>query len=255
MNKNRNTRILKKILLVLLIAVFLYSAFQVIDILMEYNENELAFEEVRDEFVEVETPQPKEPPDAGIPHAGGQGSEQTYTEPLWDMDVKIDFAGLKAINRQVIGWIMVPDSPINYPIMKAADNQKYLNRTLHGKYNVLGSIFMDFRNKSDYSDPNTIIYGHNVRNGAMFGSLHQYKNEEYLDSHRYVYIITEEGTRVYEIFSAFVTDIYDDVYDFDLQRGSADKDIITLSTCTSSGRVNERYVIQGKQIFQDSASL
>jgi sortase B len=242
----------KKALLLLLIAVFLYSAFQLVSSLLEYNENQRAFEDVREEFVQVEIP---EPPDAGIPHAGGEVPEQTFTEPMWDMDVNIDFEGLKAINRQVIGWIMVPDSPINYPIMKAADNQKYLTRALDGKYNKLGSIFMDYRNKSDYSDQNTIIYGHYTKNGSMFGSLHSYREEEYLDTHRYVYIITEEGTRIYEIFNAFVADVFDDIYyNLDQRKESQDGDIITLSTCTTSGRVNERFVVQGKRIYEDDMS-
>lgn len=250
--ENKNARLAKRALLLLLVAVFLYSAFQLLNSLMEYNENRRAYEDVREEYIQVEIPKTPEP---GIPHAGGEAPDQTYTGPLWDMNVSIDFEGLKSVNKQVVGWIMIPDSPINYPIMQAADNQKYLTRALNGKYNKLGSIFLDYRNKNNFNDPNTIIYGHYTKNGSMFGSLHSYKKEEYLDTHRYVYIITEEGTRIYKIFSARVADVFDDVYDFDLQKNSKEKDIITLSTCTTSGRENERFVVQAKRIYEDAAPL
>lgn len=254
MTKKRDTGLAKKALLVLLIGMFLYSGFQLVSTWLEYRQNQEAYEATREEFVVIEMPErvePVNPPDAGIPHAGGEVPDQTYTGPLWDLKVSIDFNGLRTVNREVIGWIMVPDTAINYPIMKAADNQKYLTRALNGRYNKLGSIFMDYRNRSDYSDPNTIIYGHYTKNGSMFGSLHAYKKEEYLDAHRYVYIITEEGTRIYEIFSAKVADVDDDVFNFDLKKDPEYKDILTLSTCTTSGRVNERFVIQGKRIYEE----
>jgi sortase B len=259
---------LRLTLILVLLAVFFYSAFQLLVIWLDYQENEKFYEATRTEYANIVVPPAEEePPEVELP---------PYDEAHWYMDVDIDFERLKSVNSEVVGWLMVPDSKISYPLVKGRDNQKYLTRASDNTYSKLGSIFLDYRNKGDFTDRHTIIYGHNTKNGAMFGALHEFRKQEYLDSHPQFFIFTEEGTLIYEIFSAYVTDAYSDTYRLDLGRDSAyasylkkmagqsqsttgievgigDR-VVTLSTCTSSGLKTERFVIQGRLIEQTSTT-
>lgn len=257
---------LRLTLILLLLAVFFYSAFQLLTIWLDYRENEEFYEATRAEYATIVVPPAEEAPEVELP---------PYDESHWYMDVDIDFERLKSVNREVVGWLMVPDSKISYPLVRGRDNQKYLTRASDNTYSALGSIFLDYRNEGDFTDRNTIIYGHNTKNGAMFGALHEYRQQAYLDAHPQFFIFTEEGTLIYEIFSAYVTDAYSDTYRLDLDRDSSYESylkkmagqsssvtgveagigdrVVTLSTCTSSGLKTERFVIQGRLIEQTAA--
>lgn len=176
------------------------------------------------------------------------------------------------INKDVIGWIYIPNTNIDYPVLQAKDNNFYLKRTIDGKYNAGGSIFMDFRCDSSELDMNIIIYGHNmVRAGKdiMFTNLTKFKDKDFFNSNRYIYLTTKKGITIYEIFSAYVTgtDFYYIRTDFDSGidylnfinqlKGKSkyqinislkeDDDILTLSTCTYEFN-DARFVIHGKKI-------
>ena len=114
---------------------------------------------------------------------------------------EVDFDALKAINDDVVGWLELEAIPsISYPIAQGEDNEYYLHRTIKKTYNFAGSVFIDSTNASDFSDCNTIIYGHNMKNGSMFGKLKQmYESEKYKDS-KYLWICTPNGKYRYEIF-------------------------------------------------------
>jgi sortase B len=168
----------------------------------------------------------------------------------------------------VVGWIYVEGTDISYPIMYSGDDDKYLHATLDGKYAKAGSIFLEGVNSGDFSDSHSILYGHNMRNLTMFGSLKFYKSEEdYYEAHKYFQIITPESKMRYEICSYFDTDAGSWVYtvpysesdEFDdyisqLLRHSyikgesftdevdASDKIMTLSTCSTTGR---RFTVHG----------
>lgn len=271
-------RKLRVTLILVLLAVFFYSAFQLLVIYLDYRENEQFYAAAQAEFVTLPD---SAAPGGGDPGAGGTGGEGTgatgpaiepepYDPSLWYMDVAIDFDRLQESNKEIVGWIMVPGNKINYPLVRGRDNQKYLTRASDNTYSKLGSIFMDYRNSGDLTDRHTIIYGHNTKNGAMFGALHEFRDEAYLAEHPQFFIFTEEGVRIYEIFSAYVTDAYSDTYRLDLASDraytswlgkmsrqsqaatgvevtAADR-VVTLSTCTSSGLKTERFVIQGRLV-------
>jgi len=116
-------------------------------------------------------------------------------------DLNIDFEALKEINADCIAWLYSPDTPIDYPVLGAEDYEQYLYVLPTGKKNKNGSLFLDYHCKRDFSDRMSIIYGHNMRSGAMFGSLKSYHEQEYFDEHPYIYLYTPE--RNYRIDVAY----------------------------------------------------
>ena len=114
---------------------------------------------------------------------------------------KPDFAKYKEINPDVIGYVYIPDSVIEYPILKKeGSDDYYLKHTIDGKLGYPGCICVENFTSSNLDDTVTILYGHNMRNGTMFGSLHKmYRDSEYRDSHKYVYVYTEDSVEKYEL--------------------------------------------------------
>ncbi len=122
--------------------------------------------------------------------------------------LRAKFAKLKQTNPDVIGWITVPDTQIDYPVVKTSDNDYYLDHSITGAYLNSGTIFVDYRNERDWTDKNTVIYGHNMASGAMFAHLAKFKSSSFLRAHPYIYIQTENGIYVYKVFSVYETNKY-----------------------------------------------
>lgn len=101
---------------------------------------------------------------------------------------------LKELSRDCVGWITVDQTNIDYPLMQGRTNAEYLNTDPFGEYSLSGSIFLDCRNKGDLSDRYSLVYGHHMEGGAMFGALDRYLDEGYLDSHRNGRITLTDGT-------------------------------------------------------------
>ncbi|MDF9825017.1 sortase B [Breznakia sp. PF5-3] len=122
-----------------------------------------------------------------------------------DLDkFKVDFDALKKVNPDIVGWIVVLDTEISYPVVKGSDNEYYLNHLYDKTENYAGSIFMDYRNNEDLSDPNTFIYGHNVHHGTMFAELENYVKKDFFEKHPYVYYYTPDASYKLQVFSAYV---------------------------------------------------
>ncbi len=189
--------------------------------------------------------------------------KDTYVSP-------IDFDSLKETNSDIYAWIEIPDTKINYPIVQSAeDDTYYLNHTIDGKSGYPGSIYTESLNAKDFSDYNTVIYGHNMKDGSMFQGLHAYEDSQYLTEHPYVYIYTPEKKLTYRIFAAVVygnehiLNSYDftDAYQRQLYLNSVlgsrnmkdsrdesvqvdtDSHILTLSTCIG-GQPENRYIVE-----------
>ncbi len=106
-----------------------------------------------------------------------------------------DWQALKEANPDIIGWIYVPDTVINYPIVQGSDNEFYLDHSSLGASNSIGSIFLDANASSDFSDFHSIIYGHSVMNSSeMFTQVDSFENTDFFESHPYMYILTPELT-------------------------------------------------------------
>lgn len=118
---------------------------------------------------------------------------------------EVDFEKLKNINSDAVGYIEVPNTNISYPVVQAKNNDYYLTYNLKKEYNSAGWIFMDYRNDLDGNDKNIIIYGHNRRDGSMFGSLKNILSPDWYnnESNKYVTFIIEQGNLKYEVFSIY----------------------------------------------------
>ena len=173
-------------------------------------------------------------------------------------------------NEHIIAWIYIPGTKVNYPILQHPQvDDYYLNRNLNGSVGYPGCIYMETVNSKHFTDYNTLVYGHNMKNDTMFGSLHDYENAMFFDQYRYVYIYTPETTLVYDIIASYMhTDdhIYYS-YDFGVPEGyqeyidfifgirdmkanirrdvevTSDTPMLTMSTCMGGGRDNNRYVV------------
>ena len=188
------------------------------------------------------------------------------TDPNLALLGSIDLAALQAVNPDVVGWIAIPGTELSYPLLQGEDNQYYLNHTWQGHRSSVGAIYLDFRADPSLMYFHTLIYGHRMHNGSMFGSLAGYDDAEYWRAHPSVYIVHGDGVNRYDIFAAFKAHVNSSVYQLDspgnAERGefldwcleqsvirtnitpAAGDRVITLSTCVSLGRSDYRWVVQ-----------
>lgn len=180
----------------------------------EYLEGDRAYIKFQDYvFLPEETPAVKPDPGETAGPPGTPAPEEGSTEaPVDRRPPTVNFAGLQAINPDVLGWIYSPGTPINYPVVQGDTNETYLYRMVDGSSNKCGSIFLDSVNDRGFQDENSVIHGHNMNNGSMFGELKKYAEQEYYDEHTGIWLVTPEQTYSIEIFAAFVTDVSSDVW-------------------------------------------
>ena len=243
------------------IGVIAYSGYQLISTRLAYQEGENEYKTLQ-KYTAAAEESPEPQTDASDQTPAVPETTEPETPPI-----QVDFASLQEINPDIVGWLYMEALDISYPIVQGTDNAYYLHRTFEGKDNFAGSIFVEYRNSGDFSDCNTIVYGHNMKNQTMFGKLDFLQNwEDYQDQMDF-WILTPEADYRYEIFNAQYTDAYSDVYTLfsgpgDLfleyldkmqsqsqipleeRKFSLDDRIVTLSTCAAS-EGDERYVVQG----------
>ena len=165
-------------------------------------QKEQVYEELAEEVKATPTPSPTAEP-AKTPEA----TEEATTEPTPEVVIPIGFAQLQQRNSDIYAWIQIPDTVIDYPILQsAADNTYYLNHTLDKAEGLPGSIYTENINQVDFTDKNTVIYGHNMNDGSMFGGLHQYVDPAYMEAHPDIYIYTPDHIYTYRVFAAVTYD-------------------------------------------------
>ena len=125
--------------------------------------------------------------------------------------ISVDIQGLQKLNPDIVGWIYCEDTAINYPILHGDTNNDYIHAMYDGSYSNAGSIFIDCRNASDFSDLETVIYGHNMRNGSMFHALENFLKQDFWEDHEQIYIITAEKTYLVKPIAALVTSYSSDL--------------------------------------------
>lgn len=184
-------------------------------------------------------------------------------------DNPIDFDELQKQNTDIYAWIKIPNTRIDYPILQSAeDDAFYLNHNADKEYTRYGAIYTEMKNKTDFTDPNTVVYGHNMRNGTMFRDLHKFREAEFFSQNKYIYVYTRGHILTYEICAAYRYDnrhilnsfnfsdpkIFAEYIEFVknpksiiVQKREVEMDtnskILTLSTCISND--NYRYLVQG----------
>jgi len=184
---------MKKILLfIILILLFIFGISGIYLEFKEYNDGaeeyyeleQFVNAEINNEIIEVST-------DNKVPNELKSISAEAT----------VDFSGLKAVNSDCVAWIHIPDTNVNYPVVKGIDNNYYVTHTFKKRVNKSGTIFIDMRNSIDFSDKNTIIYGHNLKNNKMFSELKNFLNKNYFDNHKQMIIYTENAKMLYEAFA------------------------------------------------------
>ena len=245
---------LRLLILLAAVGVFCYAGLQLLDYGSENLQAEQENQALIDQAVVVLEPT--------APQTGEENPEQT--QPAGEQaPIRVDFDILREQNPDIIGWIYSPDTPINYPIAQSEDNDYYLRRLTDGTRNTAGTIFVDFRNSADFSDRNTLVYGHNMKNDTMFGTLSEYDSQSYYESHRTLWLLTPEQSWKLEPIAGFVTRADSDSYTLfesreelvgyleeALTRSGFESEvdpeqterIVTLSTCTYQG-VDKRYIL------------
>ena len=154
---------------------------------------------------------------------------------------------LKEMNSDCIGWIYIEDTKVNYPVMYTPQEaEKYLRKNFYGKYSTGGVPFIDIR--CPLNSKNLIIYGHNMKNGTMFGGLKNYLNEDYRKAHKTIEFETAEGCWYYEVVDVKLTNVKDPWYDYNILNTTEGDTYLTLSTCHSSNK-NARVLVIAKKIF------
>lgn len=251
--RNKKTDAVSALVLVVAACVFVLSLYQLVMMLAPYYLGGQEYEDIKKRVVitDQET--------AGEAEDGFQ----------------VDFKALKEENPDTVAWIRFEEpAVISYPVVKSADNTEYLTKTFSANDNKLGAIFMDKRSNSNFTDRNTLIYGHNLKvGGEMFSQLNEYASEEFCRQHPFFYIYTPDGTvHTYQVFSAavvkdtaenykmtFATEeeyvnylqLCKDTsgYQVDVQLDAASK-IVSLSTCTNVYD-DERFLVQGVSIKEE----
>lgn len=234
------------------------------------------FQELAQYVIQSEEPESQEvseeDQEVDIDEAMEQEIEEQRAElPKDPYERKFDFDKLqKEKNADIYAWIYIPGTPVDYPIFQhPTDNSYYLNHNMNGSTGYPGCIYTEDYNAKDFLDPNTVIYGHNMKNGTMFGSIHNFLDQKYMEENQYLYIYTKDNMYVYEIFSAYEAgnehlladvdssgegylDNYLDQVGRMTERGGVMREeesleegdrIVTLSTCIS-GQNEKRLLLQ-----------
>ena len=261
-------RKMRRVLIALLALVFMGSLGMLIYRGMDYREGEEVYAEA-ETLVELpdltDLPIPVVEGTEPVPETPEAPEKPVYVDPYADALRNMDFTALREVNSDVLGWIMIPGTPISYPLLQGEDNQYYLKHTWKKWSSAVGAIFLECQNSPDLSDFNTIVYGHRMNNGSMFASLKNYKKQSYWAAHPCVYITDDNGSHKYEIFAAYEVSTTGTTYqlgfsgdaskqafiDYCLAQSVIDTGItptvydrvLTLSTCTGNGHAT-RWVVQ-----------
>lgn len=231
------------LLLVFFILSFCFCIYKILDIFKELDEAE----NLKEELIEI----------IDIPDVPSEEPEFT-----------INFEELRKINSDVVGWIVIEDTQINYPIVQGSNNSFYLNHSYDKKWSGYGSIFLDSASSKDLSDNNTFIYGHNTQNGSMFGQLYKYMSFDYYKDHSVIYLYTPDANYKADIFSVYIdsteSNSYNQIYfsqeeyeqyidiikkksryDTQIEVNPSEDKIITLYSCSheSNRKKTDRYFI------------
>jgi len=250
--KHRIRNSIENIILLIAIAVFCFAAYKIISSQLEYKQANDEYDKLNTAYVKIEA----------APEIVEIDGEEVMENP-------IDFAGLEAENSDIVAWIEIGAIEASYPVMQAEDNDFYLHRTFEKVYNFAGCIFLDYNNKADFTDKNTIIYGHNMKNGSMFGNLKKFKEEGVYESNPYIWVYTKDYIYKYEIYACqeisvnkrlpinlasnrrFMEYVRESLENSDIDtKVTVDKDdrVISLYTCTTNS--SSRFIVNAKLVEQ-----
>ena len=227
-------KIVTAVLICVLAAIACVSGYKIYQILTEYRAGESTYDDLK-QYVSTTATEP----------------EKTDKKPQKPI---IKFDELSAVNSDVVAWIKLDDSVIDYPVAQCGDNDYYLKHLFNKDVNSSGCIFLDCRNSLDFSDRNSVIYGHHMKNGSMFSAITKYKEQSFFDEHPIFKLYTPDASYEIEVFSGYVANLNDSAWDIDFAdendfekwiddklhkslfkskvKPKAKDKIVTLSTCS-----------------------
>lgn len=186
-------------------------------------------------------------------------------------DFNVDFDELESINPEIYAWIYIPNTNVDYPVAQSkSDDSFYLEHNIYRQYQFSGTIYSEIQNSTDFHDRVTVLYGHNMLNGSMFATLHNFEDKAFFDKNNTIFVLTKDKVYTYLLYAAYTYDdrhilnslfLSDDEvfreyldstlnphsYNENVREGvelTTDSRILTLSTC-SNGASNTRYLVQG----------
>lgn len=262
--------------MILLLVVFLGSVGVIGAVMYQYRQIDKLYDAAVQTYTQenLEVAESPQEPEASAADAYTPETEAKPEAGRVIAPITVDFAGLQAVNPEVVGWLYCEGTNINYPVMQGSDDDYYLTHSYDRAYNISGSIFVEAGNSPGFTDLNTIIYGHNMKNEAMFAHLDNWAEQSYYDAHPVMWLLTPERDYRIELFSGYTTSAYSDTYllfpepgdafDAYLQRAAALSDFRSEVTLDKDGRYvllstcayvfdNARFVLHGKLSPVDSA--
>ncbi|AOV06950.1 SrtB family sortase [Sporosarcina ureilytica] len=253
MMNTKTKKTLSIILTWLCVGVFIYAAYGLIDTAIDYYKNRKVLNNLQETFYNSDNP-----------IIDGEYASESNS-------IRSGFDRLLKENDELVGWITIEGTQIDYPILQADNNVDYLNRNFYKEKNIAGSIFMDFRNDVQNPSLNTIIYGHRVKDGSMFEQLTKFQDKDFFKTHKTFEFDTLYDSYIAEIFAVYITktdfdyiqtDFASDteyeqlltgireksMYETDVEV-NPDDHILTLSTCDYELDPNDgRLVVQAKLV-------
>jgi len=237
-------------------AAVIISLIMILSMTAEYTEGAQSYEDLNQYIImPSEEPEPSVSPDS---------------EPdSWPV---ADFDALRAINSDIVAWLICEGTNINYPVVQGTDNTYYLKHLFDGTRNSAGCLFVDSNNEPGFVDHNTVIYGHHMKDRSMFSVLTEYKTQAFYETHPQMVLLTPEGNYTIDLFAGYVTNVKADswklrfagntefeewlgetrsksIFRSDVEVSTSDR-FITLSTCSYEFD-NARYVVVGKLVPVD----
>lgn len=255
----KRSDIIRRIILVISVGVFIFAAYNLINIFLAYHKADVIYDNIQQDVLD----------------------EDSHTKVVIgedEQEVEIPFTynhqALLNINSQGIGYIYIPSIDCRLPMVQGDDNDYYLTHTFNKEYSANGCLFEDYRINGGLSASQIIIYGHNMRNGAMFGKLKNYQDYSFWNNsgNDVLYIYTGNVIKEYKIFSCYISEAISDTYTFNFPTlesmrayavnmkaksmydtgvdVSTATQVITLSTCTNDGE--QRFIVHGMYVGEAS---
>lgn len=251
--------VIKRVVLIFLIAIFLYSGFQLAQYLYDGYTNSKLNDRMRQQYeVFQKTQELNEEAQAELTE---EQKKQLYQQR---------FTQLREINSDIVGWIRIENSGIDYPVVQSNDNDFYLNHNVEKQASARGSIFMDYRNDHVNKDIHTVIYGHHMKDGSMFGELSKYKDADYYHTHNSITFESLEEETKWEVFSVYIYSPNDQFFEYEFAdeqqyatyldkiieksmystgvEVTTDDQLLTLVTCTYEVS-DARFIIHAKRVY------
>ncbi len=242
------------LLIIFFLGVMVFCGYQIIKQLVEDRKGEQVYEQLASQAVSEET-------ETAVVEKEDGEQEVIFLR-------QIDFEALWEQNTDVVAWLECEGTVVDYPVVQGEDNDYYLRRLLDGSYHRYGTLFIDYQNAPDFTDQNTVIYGHNIKAGAMFHILNEYKDPDYYPEHPYFMLYLPDATYRLELFAGTLVDGADGIplnfateeayqeyidslragstFDSPVEMTSSDR-MVTLYTCAYDFDT-ARYVVCGKLV-------